>query len=167
MTPVAVPEQTGELARRWLTATIAAAVVAATMPVVAGGPDTWARVVMGILTIVGITLAARHRWTFSLPVASALLSVVTVPDTAPVDRAIVALPTAIAVLAAIECAVVTRRLDTTAPVSSTAHDPAVIVATLATAAIAGGIVAGLAQLDRFGWRAPAAGATVALGGRSP
>ena len=86
----------------------------------------------------------------------------TVPDTAPIDRAIVALPTSIAVLVAIECAVVTRRLDTAAPVSSNSHDPAVIVATVATAAIAGGIVAGLAQLDRFGWRAPAAGATVAL-----
>ena len=69
MTPVAVPEQTGELARRWLTATVAAAVVAAdacrSSPAV---PDIWARVVMGILTIVGFTLAARHRWTFESPV---------------------------------------------------------------------------------------------------
>jgi len=162
MTPTIVPEQTGELARRWLIATIAAAVVAATIPVVAGGPEAWARAAMGIATIVGFTLAARHRWTLNFPVAVALLSVVAVPDTAQVDRAIVALPTAIAVLAAIECAVVTRRLDTAAPVSSAAHDPAVILATVVAAAIAGAIVAGLSQLDRFGWRAPAAGATVAL-----
>jgi hypothetical protein len=163
MTPVVVPEQTGELARRWLIATLAAAVVAATIPVIAGGPEAWARAVLGIVTIVGFTLASRHRWTLNLPVASALLAVVAVPDTATVDRAIVAFPTAIGVLVAIECAVVTRRLDTAAPVTSTSHDPAVIVATVATAAIASGIVAGLAQLDRFGWRAPAAGATVALG----
>ena len=162
MTPVAVPEQTGELARRWLIATVAAAVVAATLPIVAGGTGIWARVVIGVITVVGFTLAAQHRWTLGYPVILALLSVMTVPDTAPVDRAIVALPTAIAVLVAIECTVVTRRLDTAAPVSPSAHDPAVIVATAAAATIAGVVVAALAQLDRFGWRAPAAGATVAL-----
>lgn len=162
MTPVIVPEQTGELARRWLIATVAATVVAAAIPVIAGGPEAWARALIGVLTIVGFILAARHRWTLNLPVAAALLSVVAVPDTATVDRAIVAFPTAIAVLVAIECAVVTRRLDTAAPVTSTAHDPAAIVATVVTATIASAIVAGLAQLDRFGWRAPAVGATVAL-----
>ena len=153
MTSVVVPAQTGELARRWLIATVAAAVVAATIPVVAGGPGAWLRVVMGVVTIVGFTLAARHRWTLEFPVVIALLSVMTVADTARVDRAIVAFPTAIAVLVAIECTVVTRRLDTAAPVSSTAHDPAVVVAIVAAAAIAGAIVAGLAQLDTFGWRA--------------
>ena len=124
MTPVVVPDPDGaSSARRWLIATVAAAVVAATIPVVAGGPGTWLRVVMAVVTIVGFTLAALHRWTLEIPVVLALLSVLTVPDTASVDRAIVALPTAIAVLVAIECAVVTRRLDTAAPVSSTVHDP--------------------------------------------
>jgi hypothetical protein len=159
---LAVPAQTGELWRRWLTATVAAAVVAATIPVVAGGPGVWLRLVMASVTIVGFTLAALHRWSLELPVVVALLSVMLVADTAQVDRAIVALPTAIAVLVAIECAVITRRLETAAPVSSTGHDPAAVAAIVAASASAGAIVAGLAQLDTFGLRALAAGGTIAL-----
>jgi hypothetical protein len=116
-----VPTQTAELGRRWLTATVGAAAVAATIPVVAGGPGMWLHIAMAIITIVGFTLAALHRRTFEIPVIVALLSVMTVGDTATIDRAVVALPTAIAVLVAIECAVITRRLDSAAPVSSTGH----------------------------------------------
>ena len=162
MKSLAVPAQTGELRRRWLTATVAAAVVAATIPVVAGGPGVWMRSGMAIVTIAGFTLAALHRWTFEVPVVVALLSVLLVADTARVDRAIVALPTAIAVLVAIECAVVTRRLETAAPVSSNGYDPAAVAALVGASAIAGAIVAALAQLDTFGLRALAAGGTVAL-----
>jgi len=157
-----VPAQTGELWRRWLTATVAAAVVAATIPVVAGGPGVWLRLVMATVTIVGFTLAALHRWTLEVPVVVALLSVMVVADTAQIDRAIVALPTAVAVLVAIECAVITRRLATAAPVSATGHDPAAIAAIVAASVIGGAIVAGLAQLDTFGLRALAAGGTIAL-----
>ena len=133
MTPVAVPEQTGELARRWLIATVAAAVVAATIPIVAGG--TWDLVARrdGGHHVVGFTLAAHIAGPSRSPSSLPCCRCMTVPDTAPVDRAIVALPTAIAVLVAIECAVVTRRLDTAAPVSPSGHDPAVIVATVAAA----------------------------------
>jgi hypothetical protein len=162
MKSLVVPAQTGELWRRWLTATVAAAVVAATIPVVAGGPAVWLRLVLAIVTIGGFTSAALHRWTLEVPVVVALVSVLLVADTARVDRAIVALPTAIAVLVAIECAVITRRLETVAPVSATGHDPAAVVAVVAASAIAGAIVAGLAQLDTFGLRALAAGGTVAL-----
>ena len=162
MRSVVVPTQTAELRRRWLTATVAAAGVAATLPIVAGGPGVWMRVVMAIVTIGGFTLAALHRSTLEVPVVLALMSVLLVADTALVDRAIVALPTAIAVLVAIECAVITRRLETAAPVSSTGHDPAAVAALVATSAIAGAIVAGLAQLDTVGLRALAAGGTVAL-----
>jgi hypothetical protein len=162
MTSIVVPAQTGELGRRWLTATVAAAVVAATIPVVAGGPGVWLRMIMAVVTIAGFTLAALHRQTLEIPVVVALLSVLTVADTARVDRAIVAFPTAIAVLVAIECTVVTRRLDTAAPVSSTGHDAATVAGIVVAATIAGSIVAGLAQLDTFGLRALAAGATVAL-----
>src|SRR5687768_2803176 len=101
MTSVVVPAQTGELARRWLIATVAAAVVAATIPVVAGGPGLWLRLVLAIVTIAGFTSAALHRWTLEVPVGVAILSVLLVADTARVDRAVVALPTAIAVLVAI------------------------------------------------------------------
>lgn len=162
MTSVVVPAQTCELQRRWLTATVAAAVVAATIPVVAGGPGVWLRLVMASVTVAGFTFAARHRWMLEVPVFVALLSVLLVADTARVDRAIVALPTAIAVLVAIECAVITGRLETAAPVSSTGHDPAAVVATVAASPIAGAIVVGFAQLDTFGLRALAAGGTVAL-----
>ena len=162
MTPVVVPTQTAELGRRWLTATVGAAVVAATIPVVAGGPGTWLRVVMAVVTIAGFTSAALHRWTLEIPVVLALLSVLTIPDTALVDRAVVALPTAIAVLVAIECAVVTRRLDTAAPVSSSVHDPPAVMALVAASVIAGAIVVAFAQLDTFELRALAAGGTVAL-----
>jgi hypothetical protein len=162
MTSVVVPAQTGELGRRWLTATVAAAGVAAAIPIVAGGPGTLLRVAMAVVTIAGFTLAARHRRTLEVPVVVALLSVLTVADTARVDRAVVALPTAIAVLLAIECAVVTRRLDTAAPVAATGHDVRAVATTVAASALAGAAVAGLAQLATFGWRAMAAGATVAL-----
>ena len=162
MTSVVVPTQTAELGRPWLTATVGAAAVAGTIPVVAGGPGTWLRVLVAILTVIGFRFAALHRWTLEIPVAAALMSVFTVPDTAFVDRAVVALPTAIAVVVAIECAVVTRRLDTAAPVSSTVHDPPAIVALVAASAIAGAIVVVVAQLDTFGVRALAAGGTIAL-----
>ena len=162
MTQVIVPAQTRELARRWLIATVAAAVVAATIPVVAGGPGVWLRMVMAVVTIAGFTLAAFHRQTLEIPVLVALLSVLTVADTAPVDRAFVAFATAIAVLVAIECTVVTRRLDTAAPVSSTGHDAAAVAGIVVVATIACAIVAGIAQLDTFGWRALAVGATIAL-----
>jgi hypothetical protein len=120
------------------------------------------RLVMAAVTITGFTLAALHRRTLEVPVVVALLSVLTVADTARVDRAIVAFPTAIAVLVAIECTVVTRRLDTAAPVSSTGHDTAALAGLVVMATIASAIVTAFAQLDSFGWRALAAGATIAL-----
>jgi hypothetical protein len=162
MTSVVVPSQTAEFGRRWLMATLGAAVVAGMIPVIAGGPGTWLRVVMAIVTIVGFRFAALHRWTLDIPVVLALMSVFTVPDTAWIDRAVVALPTAIAVLVAIECAVVTRRLDTAAPVSSTVHDPPAVAALVAASVIAGAIVVAFAQLDTFEVRALAAGGTIAL-----
>jgi hypothetical protein len=161
MTPV-VPTQTVELGRRWLTATVGAAAVAATLPVVAGGPGLWLHIAMAVITIVGFALAALHRWTFEIPVIVALLSVMTVGDTATIDRAVVALPTAIAVLVAIECAVITRRLDSAAPVSSTGHDPAAVAAVVVASVVAGGIVILVAQLDALGLRALAVGGTIAL-----
>ena len=157
-----VPTQTAELGRRWLTATVGAAVVAALIPIVAGGPGVWLHFPMAIVTIVGFTLAALHRWTFEVPVIVALLSVMTVPDTATIDRAVVALPTAIAVLVAIECAVIARRLDSAAPVSSTGQDPAAVAAIVVASVVAGGIVVLFAQLDALGLRALAAGGTIAL-----
>jgi hypothetical protein len=157
-----VPTQTAELGRRWLTATVGAAAVAATLPVVAGGPGLWLHIAMAVITIVGFALAALHRWTFEIPVIVALLSVMTVGDTATIDRAVVALPTAIAVLVAIECAVITRRLDSAAPVSSTGHDPAAVAAVVAGSLVAGGIVILVAQLDALGLRALAVGGTIAL-----
>jgi hypothetical protein len=162
MTSAVVPAQTGELRRRWLTTTVAAAVVAAAIPILAGGPGVLIRVAMAIVTIAGFTLAALHRRTLEIPTVVALLSALTVADTARVDRAFVALPTAIAVLVAIECTVVTRRLATAAPVSSTGHEARAVTTTAVASAVAGAIVAGVAQLDTFGWRALAAGATVAL-----
>jgi hypothetical protein len=162
MTPIVVPTQTAELGRRWLRATVGVAVVAATIPVVAGGPGTWLRVVIAVVTVAGFMFAAVHRWTLEIPVVLALLSVLIVPDSALVDRAVVALPTAIAVLVAIECAVVTRRLNTAAPVSSSVHDPPAVLALVAASAIAGAIVVAFGQLDTFELRALAAGGTVAL-----
>ncbi len=158
----AVPTQTAALGRRWLRATVGAAVVASAIPIVAGGPGVWLHIPMAIVTIVGFTLAALHRWTFEVPVIVALLSVMTVPDTATIDRAVVALPTAIAVLVAIECAVIARRLDSAAPVSSTGQDPAAVAAIVVASAVAGAIVILFAQLDALGLRALAAGGTIAL-----
>jgi hypothetical protein len=157
-----VPTQTAELGRRWLTATVGAAVVAAAIPVFAGGPGLWLHLAMAIVTIAGFSLAALHRWTLEIPVLVALLSVMTVGDTATIDRAVLALPTAIAVLVAIECAVITRRLDSAAPVSSTGQDPAAVAAIVVASVVAGGLVILFAQLDALGLRALAAGGTIAL-----
>jgi hypothetical protein len=57
---------------------------------------------------------------------------------------------------------VTRRLDTAAPVAATGHDALAVATTVAASAVAGAIVAGLAQLDTLGWRALSVGATIAL-----
>jgi hypothetical protein len=162
MTSVVVPDQTAELKRRWLSVTVGAAVVAATLPVLAGEPGTWLRVVLAIATIVGFTRAALHRGPLEIPVVSALVSVLLVAESASLDRAVIALPTAVAVLVAIECTVVARRLDTAAPVAATGHDARAVGTTAAASALAGAIVAGLAQLDTLGWRALAVGATIAL-----
>jgi hypothetical protein len=160
---VAIPAQTAELRRRWLTLTIAAAVVAASLPVVAGGPGLWVHLLMGAGAVAGFVFAALRRRSLVLPVTLALLSVLLVADTAHADRAVLALPVSIAVLLAVECATVTRRLDTVAPVDSTAGDAAAVTAIIGVAVVAGLVVAALAQLDRFGHRALAAGVMIALG----
>jgi hypothetical protein len=157
-----VPTQTAELGRRWLIATVGSAVVAAAIPIVAGGPGLWLHIAMAIVTVVGFTLAALHRWTLETPVIVALLPVMTVADGATIDRAFVAVPTAIAVLVAFECAVITRRLDSAAPVSSTGQDPAAVAAIVAASIVAAAIVILFAQLDALGLRALAAGGTIAL-----
>ena len=82
---------------RWSTATVVASVVAAMIPVAAGGPGVWSHGATAIVTVAGFALAALHRWTLEVPVIVAVLSVMTVADRATIDRAVVAVPNVIAV----------------------------------------------------------------------
>ena len=156
-----VPTQTAELGRRWLTATVGAAVVAAAIPAVAGGPGLWLHLTMAIVTIAGFTLAALHRWTLEPPVIVALLSVMTVGDTATIDpRSSPCRPRSPCSWRSNARRSPPARLGRTGVVdgSRPGRGRGIVVVSVA----AGGLVILFAELDALGLRALAAGGMIAL-----
>ena len=165
MRAAAIDRRTRSLHHRWTALATIAAVAAAGVTSFTGGPDSWVRLVIGVVSVAALAAACREQLPLRVGVGLGLLNAAIVPVEAGPDRTLIAAVAALALLVAAESTVVAQRLITSAPVTSTRSD---VIHLLTRTAIASGavlLVVGVAQIGRLGAVAAlvgAAGAAVVL-----
>jgi hypothetical protein len=152
MRAVTLEHRTRRLAQLWTGAAVAAAAVALTLALLAGGTSDWTRWVLGVVSIYGFAGASRFRFGLHLGALSGVAMVAIVPQDAVLDRGLVAAIGGVLVLIACELAHVARRLVTIAPVQSTRLERRAISRLFVLAACGVAVTASAAQLDRWGGR---------------
>lgn len=157
-----IDRRTRSLHRRWTTVAALAALVAAAVSSLSGGPDAWARLLVGTVSVVAIAAACREQLSLRVGLGLGLVNAAIVPIEIGADRTVIAAVAGLALLVAAESVVVAQRLLTSAPVVSTRVEAVALLARTAMATGAVLIVVTIAQIGRLGTVAAVLGVVVAV-----